>query len=45
MIRIAKSHHGRCIICRRKTSLHKVKQESIVFAFLFNIMLDAALGI
>jgi hypothetical protein len=33
MIRIAKSHHGRCIICRRKTSLHKVKQESIVFAF------------
>ena len=28
------SHHGRCFICRRKTTpLHKVSQKSIAFAF------------
>ncbi len=32
LINIAGSHHGRCFICKRKTSLHKVKPESIAYA-------------
>jgi hypothetical protein len=31
LINIAGSHHGRCFICKRKTSLHKVKPESIEY--------------
>jgi hypothetical protein len=31
-IKIAKSHHGRCFICKRRTSLHKVKSESVLYA-------------
>jgi hypothetical protein len=32
-INIAGSHHGRCFICKRKTSLRKVSSESIYHAY------------
>lgn len=33
LINIAGSHHGSCFICKRKTSLHKVRSESITYAY------------
>jgi hypothetical protein len=32
LIKIAKSHHGRCFICKRSSSFHKVKSDSVLNA-------------